>query len=528
MFTPNTKAKLLQMLALIMVGLTVGIVAHAQVENQFEIGQTVTGASDTTPPSVPTDLSATAVSISQINLSWTASTDDVAVDGYQVFRDTVQIATTTLTSYSDTGLTANTTYVYTVTAFDGADNISAHSATATATTLEEEEEDEDEGGVSGGGPPDFDLVGVQTFPGTNTATLRWRTTRSGISTLSWGRTPDYELGSASIAAASQDHETQITGLTPGTRYYFRIVARDATYSALSDTFTGSFQTLVLDDSEPPGAVTNFRAVGLESEIDLSWTNPPDADFDAVRIVRSTHFFPEGPFDGAVIYEGRGESVVDREVERGVTYYYSAFARDSAGNYASPAVATTRLAEPGAPPTVIEDPFEGFPAAFEPHPVIQRIQLSDFHFYQDGKEIGHDGEQIVIDGSKPIGIAIDYDDLPEVLKTIGVTLTDPDDPNKTFSFLLRVNEDKTQYRATVAPLKRSGTYDLDIVIIDFNNQAQKRLAGVLSVVSTPPALIPDTFLSLLFYLLLLLLLLILVLMIARKFMKNREEGQYAAT
>ncbi len=94
-----------------------------------------TGAApDTTPPSVPTGLSATAVSSTQINLSWTASTDNVGVTGYDVFRNGTQVGTTTTTSYQDTGLTADTTYSYTVAAYDAAGNVSAQSTAASATT----------------------------------------------------------------------------------------------------------------------------------------------------------------------------------------------------------------------------------------------------------------------------------------------------------------------------------------------------------------------------------------------------------
>lgn len=94
----------------------------------------VTTTADTQPPTAPTNLTATAVSSSQINLAWTASTDNVGVTGYQVFRGSTQIATTTTTSYSNTGLAASTTYSYTVKAFDAANNISGSSNTATATT----------------------------------------------------------------------------------------------------------------------------------------------------------------------------------------------------------------------------------------------------------------------------------------------------------------------------------------------------------------------------------------------------------
>src|SRR2546427_6277755 len=92
-------------------------------------------APDITPPSVPTNLSASAVSSSQITLSWTASTDNVGVAGYQIYRGGSQIATTSLTSYADTGFSPSTAYVYQVAAFDAAGNVSALSAAASAATL---------------------------------------------------------------------------------------------------------------------------------------------------------------------------------------------------------------------------------------------------------------------------------------------------------------------------------------------------------------------------------------------------------
>ncbi|MGB6496515.1 MAG: Ig-like domain-containing protein, partial [Candidatus Acidiferrum sp.] len=108
------------------------------------ISVTVSNTTDTTPPSVPTGLTATAVSSSQINLSWTASTDNVGVTGYNVYRNGSKIGTSTTTSYSDSGLTASTSYTYTVSAYDAAGNTSAQSAGASATT-------QAAGGGGGGG-----------------------------------------------------------------------------------------------------------------------------------------------------------------------------------------------------------------------------------------------------------------------------------------------------------------------------------------------------------------------------------------
>ena len=91
---------------------------------------------DTTPPTVPGTPTATAVSSTRIDLSWTASTDAVGVSGYRIFRNgsTAALATATATTYSDTGLAASTPYTYTVRAFDAAGNESSASAAGSATT----------------------------------------------------------------------------------------------------------------------------------------------------------------------------------------------------------------------------------------------------------------------------------------------------------------------------------------------------------------------------------------------------------
>jgi alpha-mannosidase len=94
----------------------------------------VSVSNDTTAPTVPTNLTAAASSSSQINLSWSAATDNVAVAGYRVSRNGSVIATTSATTFNDTGLAPQTTYTYSVAAFDAAGNASAGSASASATT----------------------------------------------------------------------------------------------------------------------------------------------------------------------------------------------------------------------------------------------------------------------------------------------------------------------------------------------------------------------------------------------------------
>jgi hypothetical protein len=92
---------------------------------------------DVQAPTVPTGLNASATSLTpQVNLSWNASTDNVGVTGYTIYRGGVALTTvsgTTLT-YADMAVASNTAYSYTVDAFDAAGNHSAQSAAATITT----------------------------------------------------------------------------------------------------------------------------------------------------------------------------------------------------------------------------------------------------------------------------------------------------------------------------------------------------------------------------------------------------------
>jgi chitodextrinase len=89
---------------------------------------------DAKPPSVPTGLQASKVTSTALTVTWSASTDNVAVAGYQVFRNGIQVATTTAASYADTGLTAITTYAYTVAAQDASNNLSGQSLQLMVTT----------------------------------------------------------------------------------------------------------------------------------------------------------------------------------------------------------------------------------------------------------------------------------------------------------------------------------------------------------------------------------------------------------
>ncbi len=89
---------------------------------------------DTTAPSVPTGLTSPNQTVNSVSLTWGASTDNVGVSSYRVFRNGTQVGTPSTTSFNDTGLTQNTSYSYTVAAVDAAGNVSAQSTAFVVST----------------------------------------------------------------------------------------------------------------------------------------------------------------------------------------------------------------------------------------------------------------------------------------------------------------------------------------------------------------------------------------------------------
>ena len=152
--------------------LAVVAVTGSHTVSNFTISESV--AVDTIAPTVPAGLSASVASMTQINLTWSASSDAVGVAGYKIYRGGVEVGSTESTSYSDVGLLASSSYAYSLSAYDAAGNHSSQSAVVTATTEPEVDADilPDDweiqyfGGISvvnGGEMEDFDGDGISNY-----------------------------------------------------------------------------------------------------------------------------------------------------------------------------------------------------------------------------------------------------------------------------------------------------------------------------------------------------------------------------
>jgi len=336
------------------------------------------------------------------------------------------------------------------------------------------------------GPPDYDydvltISNVIVHSEQSQAEISWDTNLIATAVLVWGKTPAFELGSINLPVPGLHQIAMITGLEKNTLYYFQIRATEYTLHAVplprKATYTNNFRTPA-DDRTPPSNALWFTATynPRTDQIDLAWNNPTDPDFDVVKIMRSTVFYPLNPNDGEFVYYGSDEQTIDPNIVGDTCYNYTLFARDRAGNYSSGLIARACVPGERKPPPIIE-------ISTSTDPLIENINLAYFRIVQDGRITPFtDGVTVEIDGNRPFSIEVDYDRMPEILKTILVTINKPSDHRQSFSFLMRVNEGKTMYTATVGPLIAGGIYPVEITIVDFKNQGIKRLNGALSVVN----------------------------------------------
>ncbi|PYS27524.1 MAG: hypothetical protein DMG11_16110, partial [Acidobacteria bacterium] len=305
--------------------------------------QLVNASGDTTPPAAPTNLAAAASSASRINLTWTASTDNVGVTGYRIERcqgagcsTFAQIGTSTSASYSDTGLSASTSYRYRVRATDAAGNLSAYSNTASATT---------------DAPPTAPANMTATASGGTQINLTWTASSSSIGILNYLVERCQGAGCTNFVQIATPTATSYTntGLTPATTYSYRVRASDTHNNLSGYSNTASAATA---DTIAPSAPSNLAATAPGSaQINLTWT----ASTDNVGV---TSYLLERCQDAgcstfAQIATPVSTSYSNTGLTANTSYSYRVRATDAAGNrsgYSNVATATTPVLDTTSPTT----------------------------------------------------------------------------------------------------------------------------------------------------------------------------------
>ena len=303
---------------------------------------------DTQPPTAPGTPVLSVVSSSQINLTWTAATDNVGVTDYFVERCTgancttfAQIAAPATTSFNDTSLTPSTSYSYRVRATDAAGNLGPYSATATATTQADTQ------------PPTAPGTSVLNVVSSTQINVSWSaaTDNVGVTGYLVERCAGANCTTFAQIAAPTTTSFNDTGLTPSTSYSYRVRATDAAGNLGPYSATTTATTQAAPDTQPPTAPgTPALTVASSTKINLTWTAATDN-------VGVTGYFIErcagaGCANFAQVGTPVGTSFNDTGLTASTSYTYRVRATDAAGNlgpYSTPATATTQAADT-QPPT----------------------------------------------------------------------------------------------------------------------------------------------------------------------------------
>ncbi|MGB5303421.1 MAG: fibronectin type III domain-containing protein [Gemmatimonadota bacterium] len=329
---------------------------------------------DPEPPTPPTNLSASTVSASEIDLTWTASTAG-DVTGYRVLRNGTSVAVLgTTTSYRDSGLQGFTTYNYTVTALDSEGLESGPSAPAQATTLDAT-------------PP--------TTPSNLAATATGTTTIG----LTWAASADPETGVASYLVFRNGSEIgstsqttyQDTGLSPSTTYKYRVraVNGDGLESSLSNEASATTR-----DGSGPSTPTNLAATPAGTDrIDLTWTasSDPESGIAYYLVYR----------DGSQVGQTSQTSFNDTGLSPATRYVYRVLAVNGDGlesGLSSQAAATTLDAtEPSTPTNLVATPADTdridltWTASSDPESGI-----AGYRIFRDGSQVGQTAQSSYTD------------------------------------------------------------------------------------------------------------------------------------
>ncbi len=344
------------------------ITAKDAAENVSEASSTINistvDPNDTEAPTAPTNLASSNISATTVELSWTASTDNVAVTGYDVYKDGSLLVSVSTNSASITNLTANTSYSFYVTAKDGIGNVSQPGNTINLTTLPEEPDyctsngndvsDEyiqrvqfgsidNTSGVDASGYSDHTGLSTTIAPGSNytiTITPKWTGTVYSEGYSVW---IDYNHNGLFTDAGEQVWTNAASKTTPVSGSFTVPAGATQTstrmrvsmqYDAIPSD-CGSFNYGEVEDytvnisgvtDNPPTAPTDLSSSSItQTSFSLSWT----ASTDNIGVTGYDVYI-----DGSLVGSPTTTSYDATGLTAGTTYAVSVKAKDTEGNESS--------------------------------------------------------------------------------------------------------------------------------------------------------------------------------------------------
>ena len=317
---------------------------------------------DTQAPTAATGLAAS-VTGQTAALSWTASTDNVGVTGYQVHRSTTSGFTpspatkiadvTSGTSFSDTGL-AGGSYFYQVVAVDAAGNASPSSNEASATVV----------------PADTQVpsapTGVAATVVNQDVSLSWTASTDNVGVTGYevhrsatsGFTPSSATKITTVTAGTSFTDTAVTGGT----WFYVVVALDAAGNSSVPSAQTTAVVAAPADTQAPTVPTALTAAVSGSAVALTWSASTDnvgvAGYDVHRSATSG-FTADATTKIGAVTAGTTYTDVSRPVG---TWFYRVIAVDAAGNPSAASAQASAVVSGGAVQTVVLSPTEDTYAA----------------------------------------------------------------------------------------------------------------------------------------------------------------------
>ena len=288
------------------------------------------GGVDALPPSTPLGVAVSAASQTSVAISWSSAGDNVAVAGYGLYRDEIEVGSSTLTAYAFSGLSCATTYVLAIEAFDAAGNRSQRSAFSASTAA---------CGAGGDGLAPSNPTGLVLTATTSTSvSLSWAASFDDVGVAGYGH---YRNGAA--VGSGSGLSATIGGLSCGSTYTFEIDAYDAAgnrsnrSSLLASTSACPPPSDGLAPSVPGGLVAGSVS---GSSVSLSW----DASTDNVGVAGYGVYS-----GGSLLGSTASRSYSVSGLACGTSYAFAVDAYDAAGNRSGKATRSVETSACTPPP-----------------------------------------------------------------------------------------------------------------------------------------------------------------------------------
>ncbi len=215
---------------------------------------------DTQAPTTPNNLTITNTTPSSLTLSWSTSTDNTAVTGYNLYRGAVKAGTASAPSYTYTGLSCGSSYTLGVEAYDAAGNVSSRSTLDASTAACPDTQ-----------PPTAPTTLVQTGSSSSSVSLSWDAATDNVGVAGYGL---YVGGSARGSAAATT--ATISSLACGTSYQIGVDAYDAAGNRSAQTAAIATTAACAPDTQAPSAPSNLAITSSTgSSLTLSWSASTD-------------------------------------------------------------------------------------------------------------------------------------------------------------------------------------------------------------------------------------------------------------